>query len=663
MPPDNNNTDVDLRPMGAAAGAALPTASLLEYLFRTLPRYRKMIQDAPDWTLANGDVDIASALKTLRPGDVGLAGLQRSAESSPLVDFLIQGSASSSGGPGAHGQIVGPNLRTPHQIARMGPKQVTPDLPLLFNARGEAFGPQFAAEARKLRDVRARQEAWADYDAAQAAGKTPPKPAVKRPTKTELLDYKKFVGGYKDFAPGTTGEITDYGVLKENLRGRTKELQQLKAQQQAWTDYDAARAAGKEIPKPAGKRVTARQLTNLQKGKVNTAQKLRKLLGSEGIREFFGDPPQAQMADTMAKIRAIQGKDEAVQAAQGRLQGLAKQFAGRGDARSKQLAEEISRIAREAPSRMGGNLPRSPVFKPKAFERFLPTLHHGGAMGSAEDPLLMLATKLPQSMQDVYREGVGTTVNTLRKTLRENARQMVVDRRALAAAPNSYLYPTFQGGQTDTIYHDLVNDGSSVRPAKMPGNAYGGERGTTWFRPDQRGIPRTVEQTSDAIRSQVGKSYATTDAVSAGGKEVFGINSLRRWFPGMQKLPYVGGRGRGAVSCWGNHCGSMPSATLESLGHRRSGLPHADVLPSTLPLDDGVKILGVTHKPKVLKDLMRSAGRRSVLGLGAAGLMGAAGYGLGAVGNALKAAPAKPALPTLDPHMFAQAQKLLRPSA
>jgi hypothetical protein len=662
MPPAENE-GVDLRPIGGAVGAAIPSASLLEYLFRTLPRYKKMIQEAPDWTLANGDVDMATALKTLRPGDVGVAGLQRSAESNPLVDFLIQGSASSSGGPGAHGQIVGPNLRTPHQVARTGPKSKTPDLPLLFNSRGEAFGPQFAAEARGLRDVRSRQQAWAEYDAARASNKAAVKPDVKRPTKAELIDYKRFVAGYKDFAPGTTGEIADYGLLKENLRGRSKELQQLKARQQAWADYDTARAAGKDVPKPAGGRISARHLENLQKGKVNTAGKLRSLLRSEGIREFFGDAPQAQMADNMAQIRALQGGDEAAQAAQGRLQSLAKQFAGRGDARSKQLAEEISRIAREAPSRMRGGMPRSDIFKPKAFERFLPTLHHGGAMGSASDPLLAMATKLPESMRDAYREGIGTSVSTLRKNLQANARQMVADRRALKAAPDSFLYPTFQGGQTDTIYHDLVNEGSSVRPAKMPGNAYGGERGTTWFRPDSRGIDVNTDRLTSGLRGQVGKSYATTDAISAGAKEVFGVNAMRRWFPWMQKLPYVGGRGPGGATCWGNHCGSMPSATMQTVGLRRAPIPHTDTLPSTLLLDDGVKVLGVTNKAKVLKDLMRSAGKRSIMGLGAAGLIGAAGYGLGAVGNALKASPAKPMPPSLDPHMFAQAQKLLRPTS
>jgi hypothetical protein len=75
----------------------------------------------------------------------------------------------------------------------------------------------------------------------------------------------------------------------------------------------------------------------------------------------------------------------------------------------------------------------------------------------------------------------------------------------------------------------------------------------------------------------------------------------------------------------------------------------------------GAKILGITNKPLVQKGLNLMARNRTLLGVGAAGLMGAAGYGAGAVGNALKAPPAKPLAPQLDPQMFAKAMTLLRP--
>jgi hypothetical protein len=85
------------------------------------------------------------------------------------------------------------------------------------------------------------------------------------------------------------------------------------------------------------------------------------------------------------------------------------------------------------------------------------------------------------------------------------------------------------------------------------------------------------------------------------------------------------------------------------------------VLPSTLLTRPGAKILGITNKPIVQKGLKLMARNRTLLGLGATGLMGAAGYGAGALGNTLKAPPAKPLPPKLDPHMFANAMKLLQP--
>ena len=129
----------------------------------------------------------------------------------------------------------------------------------------------------------------------------------------------------------------------------------------------------------------------------------------------------------------------------------------------------------------------------------------------------------------------------------------------------------------------------------------------------------------------------------------------------MRKLPFIGGRANDA-KCFGNHCGSLVSKTLNAMGASPSPLSPMDTLPSTALLDKGVKILGVTNKPLIQRQLLRAAGHRSVLGLGMAGLMGAAGYGAGAVGNMLKAPPAKP-MPTLDPKLFAQATKLLAPQS
>ena len=72
-----------------------------------------------------------------------------------------------------------------------------------------------------------------------------------------------------------------------------------------------------------------------------------------------------------------------------------------------------------------------------------------------------------------------------------------------------------------------------------------------------------------------------------------------------------------------------------------------------------------------MRDLWRKAVPRRVgLGLGAAGALGAVGYGAGAAGNAvirgvsaLKDRMTQPALPKLDPHLFAKAMTLLNQKA
>jgi hypothetical protein len=77
------------------------------------------------------------------------------------------------------------------------------------------------------------------------------------------------------------------------------------------------------------------------------------------------------------------------------------------------------------------------------------------------------------------------------------------------------------------------------------------------------------------------------------------------------------------------------------------------MLPGKLLLDDGVKIIGVQNKARVISDLLRKTmPRRVALGLGAAGLMGSAGYGAaGLAHNALRGAvkPVPPPVPVPTP--------------
>lgn len=585
MPPTDNENGVDLRTLGATSGAALPTIGLLEYLFSTLPKYRKLIHEAPDWSTVDGNVDMGKAMRTLRPGDIGVAGLQRSKDG-PLVDFLINGSAGASGGPGAHGQIVGPYIQAPYKATNTPKSGKPPSLPFLMNDRGELYNSSLARNRQKFIDE------------------------VAPNTEKYLTSY---------------GNTQRYGILKERLRALSRQMQE---------------SGGTK---------------NLRGERTQTVRELKRLLGSQSLRGFFEGTPQAQATSTLARIRQLADETtgDAAAGQKARLLDLAQRFAGRGAAggKSTQLAEEIKRTV----DRVGtqGNLPKSTLFKPKAFETFVPTLHHGGIGGTAHDPVFHMFESLPESVQRDIAKRQGIGLRSLREQLENNKRQMVLDRRAAKKAPWKFNASGATG--IDSVYDDLAKDRSAIFPN---GYYFNQPRGTIYARAAEHVDPEALGKALQPVSSN---AYASSDAIAAGAKEVMGVNTLRRRFPMLQKLPFIGGAGVGAESCWGDHCGSMPSRVLSRMGLIKPNLPHADVLPSTLLTNKNVKILGVTNKPLIMKQLMQSAGRRSLLGLGAAGLMGAAGYGLGAVGNALKASPAKPMPPQLDPHMFAQAQKLLQP--
>jgi hypothetical protein len=130
----------DYRPVGAGIAALPPGVSLLEYIFREYPQYRKILESAPDATLANGLVDLKKVMKEVQPGDFGLSGLQGGGDL--FTNTLVRGSHAASGGPGAHGQVAGPYVR-PHWSVTGVPKgELGAPLPYLINDRGELYSPQ-----------------------------------------------------------------------------------------------------------------------------------------------------------------------------------------------------------------------------------------------------------------------------------------------------------------------------------------------------------------------------------------------------------------------------------------------------------------------------------------------------------------------------------------
>jgi hypothetical protein len=601
MPPENTNSGVDLRPIGATAGAALPAASLLEYLLVTLPKYRKMVNDAPDWTLANGNVDLARVLKTLKPGDVGLSGLQRSPDGA-LVDFLIQGSGASSGGPGMHGQMVGPYIQAPHKITGTPPGGKPPALSFLVNDAGEVYSPALARNRRQF------------INNARNASR-----------------YMAFEGG---------GD--QYGLMKARLNTISRQIQEGKA-----TGADTTKLVAQRDKLVRNfKRFLTPEHTTPTGGRYPNRNRLR---------EFFTGTPQAKMRSVEDRVRALATNPASPEslAKKERLQALADLFRRKGTKASPALAQEIAKAVNEV-GMPQGHLARSKLFKPKAFERFIPTLHHGGAMlDQVHDPLFQLFETLPVAAQREIAERNGISLRILRQTVRANQKEMA--RGRIDAKKRPWKFNAGDGMGIDNVYDDAVKDRSQFF---RKGYYSDTPRGTIYAR-----FTDSVDenQFAKSLNREANKGYASSAAINAGKNEVLGLNMLRRRFPWLQKIPLIGGRGKG-TRCWGNHCGSMPSAVLHDIGAVKPQLSHMDVLPSTLLTRPGAKILGITNKPLVQKGLNLMARNRTLLGLGATGLLGAAGYGAGAVGNALKASPAKPAPPKLDPHMFAKAMKLLGPS-
>lgn len=646
MPAESQTTDY--RPYGAVAGASLPTLGLLEYLFKTRPDILRKIQAAEDWTLANGDIDVARAVKTLKPGDFGVSGLQSVGDR--FTDFLVHGSAIASGGPGAHGQIVGRNIQTPHTWARMSMRDRTPDLPFLMNERGELYSRQYGKDYADLHDLRARQEAWTAYDDARAAGKKVPKPTGKRPSKNELQWFAGVMAG--DKPPSSTHGALGYGKHKETMRGRARqklELQKLKRE-------------GTLTP------AQARRLEKLTTTQTNAAKRFRSFLRDPNLRAFFEQQPGAAVDANYARIQSMADEMQRAgaplpvdKARVGRLSDLSRRFKQQGTERSRQIADMIQRATTQAPTPR----PAKDIFNPRQFEQFIPTLHHGGYVGTGADPILHAVANAAPAVRAEISNMTGVGVNDLRRRLAENAKELAADREFVAKNPHAIYRPTWGRPDSkkfksdgpnlvDSVFDATATDGSRMRPANMPDvSAYGpgGPRSTLWAR-WMGGVDDA--RLHEGLVEQVGKSYAPTGAVGAGTKEVFGLNTLRRMFPILDRSQ-MGGR-----SCWGNHCGSMPAQVFEKTRNYLPKIPFLDTLPSSLLADPNVQIVGVANKARTLKDFARLGRMRTAAGLGAAGVMGALGYGATHLLGGKPRAMPQPKQPAYDPRLV-QAVKTLFP--
>jgi hypothetical protein len=653
MPANDQNAPFDYRPVGAVAGASLPTVGLLEYLLREYPQYRKMLEAAPDATLPNGNVDLRKVLTTINPGDFGVSGLQGGG--STFTNALVHGSHGASGGVGAHGQIAGHYVRPHWKITGAEPGELGPALAYLMNERGELYSPEMA---------------------------TNPERFAKR------LDADAL-----DAGRGTE----QYGYAKERLRSRTAQLAKAQARQKAWDTYDkAVRSGDAAAVRPATPRPSANELDDLLKSKTRSVSDFKTLLadikknsgntqtGHVGTTRtgnpkavwqtapFFEGPHTAakdferqlqHMTDSASRHEMLARRFDEMGAKNPKLKAIADELRLDQPTMWDRLAKNLEARGVKTPTQQktieallqaaGGDasaLPRSALFKPKQFETFVPSLLHGGMHANAVQgmsPTDYAAFAAADTGEKLWQEGPSSAYKTMREWLADFS-NFTKHQPARDAAQASKRPQTLFNPSADNVYKHTVAEGSSQNPLGYyrAGNKELGHKGTLWMRPKGNIDSDNLLQ---AFKQEAWKPYNATGAGGTALGEITGLNRLRGLF------------GRGGA-CTGHHCGSFIPAVYEAAGAAKPGGPVQAVLPNRAALSDIFEPVLVTHKGQMLKDLAKGAFRRTGAGLGAIGLMGAAGYGLTGLGQSfLRGAPKAPPKPQLDPTMFAKSMKLLQP--
>lgn len=654
MPPnDSSSAPVDYSPVGAAAGAALPAASLLEYWLREYPQYRKILLAAEDATLPNGNVDLRKVMEKIKPGDFGLSGLQ--AGGSGFTDALVHGSHGASGGIGAHGQIAGHYVRPNWRVSGVPEGELGPALSFLMNERGELYSPEHMTDPRRflsrldddmhaagrgteqygynkarlqkqtkqVADIKARQKAWAEYDKALKAGQKPVMPDKPRPTTGEIDDAlrarSRAVKRFKTFL--------DKKNFGETFTGSMQQLSD-----------GTARTKWEKKPFFDGPATQAAQFDRTLQEMADQPARKQKLL------EVFG-----ARAKTDPKFKTL--LEDLQRSPQERLARLAEQMQVRGIKTPAQQThlDALLRAAGGDPSAMEGL--KSKLFKPKQFEVVVPSLLHGGMHQTAVNgmmPVDYAAFAAADTADTAWRKGPQSAYKRFREWLSEfsnyTKKQPARDAARVAKRPQTLFSPA-----ADNVYKHTVAEGSSMNPKGYyrPSNTKPGHKGTLWLRPKTNIDPEASKEFLEALKAEGVKPYDATGAGLTALGEVTGINKFRRIFGGGQ--------------CRGNHCGAFGPAVYGRAGMGKFRGPPSSYLPNRVVLNEMFEPVLVTHKSQMLRDLTKGGIRRSLAGLGAIGLMGAAGYGLTGAAQSGVRSLTTPPKPKLDPTMLSNAMKLLQP--
>ena len=635
MPADKQDQQrsIDLRPAGAVAGAALPAKSLLEYM-RDYPAFKRMVEMAEDARTAptakhpRGLVNIKKILDNVRTGDYGLSGVQGSSDW--FTNTLVGGSNAASGGAGAHGQIAGPNVKVHHNISKTPKGQMTPDLAFLRNDHGELYSPFLAKDREKFIRATEQDVPWVDT--------------------------------------GNRG-TGEYGEAKAKLTAAAKQkatkLQQIRAQQKAWAQYDAA--GGSAVSgnvKPKFSRPSSQALTDARKQRVGSLGEFRRVLDTlKKHDDFFTKDltPATQADEFLAGLRHPASQAAENSAKKQRLTALAEKFKTqaatnpRMKALSNSILDQVDNVGVPGPA-----FARSTAFKPKKYETFIPTVLHGGMHNNqnvlgADTPLSHIAKYIGSAfspaqfkayMRGEERYGPFAMMDWLRdnKALQAKQMQQAKDWPGMMYYHNSGKLtnetagrtPRFRGAGTsaDNVYRHTILEGSRMDPA----GHYFGPKSTLWMRPNSPVDSAALEK---LIKAEGLKPYAPGNAAVGAIGEITGLSNLAKYVPGFNK-----------ATCQGNMCGSFPAHVYEQLGVLKNKYPASITLPNRVALQ-GFTPTVVSNKQLMLKQLRTAGGRRALLGVGAMGLMGAAGYSAtGAAQNALSSAvkPISPPVPVPTPN-------------
>jgi hypothetical protein len=619
MPEANQDqrSPIDFRPAGAVAGAALPAKSLWDYVRHDYPAYKKLLEAAEDATDIHGNVDLNKVLSKVKPGDYGLSGVQGGGD--PFTDALVHGSHASSGGIGAHGQIAGPNVKVKDTISKTPKGEMPPDLTFLKNEAGELHAPALAKNREKFLKEVAKDKA----------------------------------------DTGNAGTDT-YGNMKEKLRAQSKQLAEIKTRAKAWEAYDQSTSNAKP---PKGARPSAQEMAKLQDLKGKSVKDFKKFLAKPELPEFFKPKtPTGKADDFLAGIRGDMASAPAEQWATNerkkqRLLDLADRFGAKGT--SSDNMRDISTALRGQVDSVGvpGPVPaKSKLFKPKQFETFVPTVLHGGMHRGRHrgnnviqgmDPVEDFVRNVPIAFTpDRFRKpenrGYGYGFQALRDWAADNIAAIAANRTRAERRPGQ-MYDH----SADNLYRHTINEGSSINPRgyyrdpAIRGPA--GRKGTLWMRPKKGIDPKVLEQ---LVKQEGLKAYTSTNAAIAAIGEITGLSNLAKYVPGFNRT---------VNTCHGHMCGSFPATVYEAAGNLKNKFPAAITLPNRVAISDAFEPVIATNKQLLLKQLRTGGGRRALMGVGAMGLMGAAGYGAtGGAQSAVrsvmpKAAPAHTPVPVPMP--------------